>query len=217
MKSKQSADKNQCETDISTLPAPPHSRLEDIQALLAGTLLISLGVALLGKGGLITGGTVGLAFLLHYLTGISFGKLFLAVNLPFYAFALRKMGREFAVKTLAAILLLSLLSDFLPLVFRVDLINPVYAATMGGLLMGVGILILFRHRASLGGLNVLVLYLQERCGWRAGLVQLALDALILLSSTLMIPVAAVAVSLLGAAVLNVSLAINHRPGRYMAI
>ena len=36
-------------------------------------------------------------------------------------------------------------------------------------------LILFRHRASLGGFNVLVLYLQERYGWRAGLIQMGLD------------------------------------------
>ncbi|MGE5490437.1 MAG: YitT family protein [Actinomycetota bacterium] len=200
-----------------TPPPPPHTLLEDAQALIAGTLLISLGVALLGHAGLITGGTVGLAFLLHYLTGISFGKLFFTINLPFYALALKKMGREFALKTLAAIALLSVLSELLPLVLHLESINPLYAATMGGLLMGVGILILFRHRASLGGLNVLVLYLQERFGWRAGLVQLGLDAAILLSSLLMIPAAAVAISLLGAAVLNISLAINHRPGRYMAI
>lgn len=200
-----------------TPPPPPHTLLEDGQALIAGTLLISLGVALLGHAGLITGGTVGLAFLLHYLTGISFGKLFFTINLPFYALALKKMGREFALKTLAAITLLSALSELVPLVLHLESINPLYAATMGGLLMGVGILILFRHRASLGGLNVLVLYLQERFGWRAGLVQLGLDAAILLSSLLMIPATAVAISLLGAAVLNISLAINHRPGRYMAI
>ena len=49
-----------------TTPAPPHSLLEDAQALLAGTLLVSLGVAMLGKANLITGGAVGLALLLHY-------------------------------------------------------------------------------------------------------------------------------------------------------
>lgn len=205
------------ESQWETPPPPPHTLLEDAQALLAGTLLISLGVALLGHAGLITGGTVGLAFLLHYLTGISFGKLFFAINLPFYALAMKKMGREFALKTLGAIALLSLLSELIPLVLQLERINGLYAAAMGGLLMGVGILILFRHRASLGGLNILVLYLQERFGWRAGLVQLGLDAAILLSSLLMIQATAVAVSLLGAAVLNISLAINHRPGRYMAI
>ncbi len=202
-------------------PAPAavarHTLFEDAQALLSGTLLVSLGVAMLGKAHLITGGTVGLAFLLHYFTGVSFGKLFFTINLPFYYLAVKKMGWQFAIKTFSAILLLSGMSELLPLVFSMDSIHPAYAATMGGLLCGVGLLVLFRHKASLGGFNVLVLYLQERYGLRAGAVQLALDGAILLASLPMISVGLVAVSLLGAAVLNLTLAVNHRPGRYMAI
>lgn len=194
-----------------------HSLLEDVQALLAGTLLVSLGLALVGKAGLITGGVVGLAFLLHYATGASFGLLFFLVNLPFYWLALRKLGRAFVLKTFAAVVLLSLLSEILPGLLSIARVNQFYAAIAGGLLMAVGLLILFRHRASLGGLNVLVLYLQERFGWRAGTVQLMFDVAILLASVSMISVAAVMISLLGAAVLNLTLTINHRPGRYMAI
>jgi len=194
-----------------------HSLFEDVQALLAGTLLVSLGVAMLGKAHLITGGTVGIAFLMHYFTGISFGKLFFAINLPFYFLAVRKMGWQFTLKTFGAVFLLSAASEMLPLVLKIDALNPVYGAAMGGLLCGVGLLVLFRHRASLGGINVLVLYLQERYGLRAGLVQLALDATILMMAIPMISFTAVAISLLGAAVLNLTLAINHKPGRYMAI
>lgn len=194
-----------------------HSFLEDVQALVAGTLLVSLGVALIGKASLITGGAVGLAFLFHYASGISFGKLFFLINLPFYWLALKKLGKAFVLKTFASVALLSVFTELLPSVLHIDRINSFYAAAAGGLLMGVGLLILFRHRASLGGLNVLVLYLQERFGWRAGLVQLVLDVCILLASASMISIASVGISLIGAAVLNLSLALNHRPGRYMAI
>ncbi|MGE5649679.1 YitT family protein [Noviherbaspirillum sp. UKPF54] len=194
-----------------------HTLFEDAQALLSGTLLVSLGVAMLGKAHLITGGTVGLAFLLHYVTGISFGKLFFALNLPFYYLAVKKMGWKFTIKTFTAILLLSGMSEVLPAVFNMDTIHPAYAATMGGLLCGVGLLVLFRHKASLGGFNVMVLYLQERYGLRAGVVQLVLDGAIMLASLPMISPGAVAISLIGAAVLNMTLAVNHRPGRYMAI
>ncbi len=194
-----------------------HTLFEDAQALLSGTLLVSLGVAMLGKAHLITGGTVGLAFLLHYVTGISFGKLFFTLNLPFYYLAVKKIGWKFTIKTFTAILLLSGMSELLPLVFNMNSVHPAYAATMGGLLCGVGLLVLFRHKASLGGFNVMVLYLQERYGLRAGVVQLVLDGAIMLASLPMISAGAVAVSLLGAAVLNMTLAVNHRPGRYMAI
>lgn len=199
------------------MPPTPHTLLEDVQAVLAGALLVSLGVALIGSANLITGGVVGLAFLLHYATGLSFGKLFFPINLPFYLLALRKLGREFVLKTLASVTLLAVFADVIPSVLIIEKIDPFYAATAGGLLMGVGLLILFRHRASLGGLNVLVLFVQDRYGWRAGNVQLALDAAILVGSMSMISAHSVAISLIGAAVLNLSLAINHRPGRYMAI
>jgi uncharacterized membrane-anchored protein YitT (DUF2179 family) len=93
----------------------------------------------------------------------------------------------------------------------------VLAAVLGGLLCGTGMLILFRHRASLGGLNVMVLYLQERLGWRAGKVQMLLDSLIVLGGLVVADVPRVALSVLGAVVLNLTLAINHRPGRYLAV
>lgn len=209
------------ETEATVPPAAPsaapHTLFDDIQALVAGTLLISLGLALLGKASLITGGTVGIAFLLHYASGVSFGKLFFLINIPFYLLAWKKLGLVFTLKTFCSVLLLSLWSELLPLAFKIDQINPAYAAVMGGLLAGVGLLILFRHRASLGGVNVLVLYLQERYGWRAGYVQLALDGTITALSIPLISPSAIAMSLLGALVLNLTIAINHQPGRYVAI
>lgn len=198
-------------------PTTRHTLWEDAQALVAGTLLVSLGVTLLGSAKLITGGTVGIAFLLHYMSGISFGALFFVINLPFYYLAVKKMGWVFTIKTFSSVCLLSAFTFVLPMVFRLETINPLYASSMGGLLAGVGLLILFRHKASLGGINVLVLFLQERYGLRAGLVQLALDGSILLASIPMISLQAVFISLLGAAVMNMTLAINHRPGRYVAI
>jgi uncharacterized membrane-anchored protein YitT (DUF2179 family) len=198
-------------------PLQRHSLFEDVQALVTGTLLVSLGVALLGKASLITGGTVGIAFLVHYYTGISFGKLFFVINIPFYFLAVKKMGWTFTLKTFGAVFLLSAFSEMLPLFVSLDKLNPLYAAVMGGLLCGVGLLVLFRHRASLGGINVLVLYLQERYGLRAGLVQLALDSAILMVSLPRIGMGPVMISLFGAAMLNMILAINHKPGRYMAI
>jgi len=194
-----------------------HTPLEDAQALLIGTLLTSLGITLFGKASLITGGTAGLSFLLHYATGVTFGKLFFLINLPFYWLAFKKLGGAFVVKTFAAVGLLSFFTEFMPLVLDIGRINPFYAGIAGGALLGVGLLILFRHQASLGGLNILVVFLQDRFGWRAGLVQLIFDALILAGSTSMISLTSVGISLIGAAVLNLTLAINHRPGRYMAI
>lgn len=209
------------DTSFPTAPmpsvgTPSHTLIDDLQALLAGTMLVSLGVAMMGKAGLITGGVAGLCLLLHYVTGISFGKIFFALSLPFYAFAIRRLGWRFTLKSLVAVLLFVLASDLLPRAMQLARIDALYAALMGGILVGAGLLVLFRHQASLGGFNVVCIFLQERFGWRAGLVQLAIDALILVVSLGVIAPAAWGLSLLGTAVLNLTLAVNHRPGRYLA-
>ena len=80
--------------------------------------------------------------------------------------------------------------------------------------MGMGLLILFRHRCSLGGLGILAVFCQERFGWRAGTVQMLLDATILLASTFVLTPVAVMLSILCATCLNLVIAINHKPGRY---
>ncbi len=198
-------------------PTPHHRPYEDIQALITGTLFVALGVVLFGQAGLLTGGTAGLAFLIRYATGLDFGAAFFLVNLPFYVFAWRRMGRVFTQKTFAAVALLSLFATLLPRGITFDYLSPLLAAILGGLLCGAGMLMLFRHQASLGGMNVLVLYLQDRLGWRAGKVQMVIDSLIVLGALFIADWQRVALSVVGAVVLNLALAINHRPGRYMAV
>lgn len=194
-----------------------HSLLEDLQALLIGSLFVALSVLLLRQSGLLTGGTAGLAFIGHYLSDQAFGLVFFLLNLPFYLFAWRALGWVFTLKTFAAVSLLSLYSEWLPHLIHIDRLQPAFAAILAGLLAGAGLLMLVRHRASLGGLGVLAIWLQERYGWRAGKLQMAADALILLLALLAIDLHAVALSVLGAAAMNAVIAINHKPGRYVGM
>jgi uncharacterized membrane-anchored protein YitT (DUF2179 family) len=198
-------------------PLDRHTHFEDLQALLTGTLFISLAVMLYKHAGLLSGGTAGLAFLLHYASGVSFGKLFFLINLPFYWLAWRRMGRVFTLKTFAAVALLSALTEFQPLVLRIESLHPLYAALIGGLLMGAGFLMLFRHHASLGGVGIVALVLQRERGWRAGKVQMAVDGAIVLAALFVVDATSIAYSLVGALALNLTLAVNHRPGRYVVV
>ena len=196
--------------------AQRHSLFDDLQGLLTGTLFVALGLVLLRHTGLLTGGTAGIALVLHYAGGWPFGALFFMLNLPFYLLAWQRLGRRFTAKTFAAVGLLSLLAEWLPQWLQLGAVAPWFAALAGGLLLGAGFIILFRHRASLGGLNVLVLWLQERFGWRAGWVQMAIDCSILLAALPWLSAAQLALSIVAAVAMNFALAVNHRPGRYTA-
>jgi uncharacterized membrane-anchored protein YitT (DUF2179 family) len=194
-----------------------HSIIEDILAIVTGTLLVSLGVALFKQAGLFTGGTAGISFLMHYATGISFGVIFFLINLPFYWFAWKRLGWRFTIKTFCAVALVSIFSDLHSQMLQLGDIPALYSALIGSSVMGVGFIVLFRHQASLGGFNILALYLQEKYGIRAGKLQMFLDVLILLASISVVNFKIVLISILGAIILNLAIMLNHRPGRYMAV
>ena len=192
-----------------------HTTFEDAQAIVTACAFCSLGLALLGNGGLLMGGTPGIALLISRVTHLRFGTIYILVNLPFLWLGVRRLGWRFTLKTFAAIALLAFATDRLPLVLHLDHTHPLYAAVMGGALAGVGLLMLFRHEASLGGLGILALYVHERFGVRAGVFQLMVDAAILVASFFVVSPTTLALSILGAVALNLVLAVNHRPGRYM--
>lgn len=202
---------------LSDRPAARHRLHEDVLAMLSGTLLMSLGISLYAKAILITGGSAGLALLLQYATPYSFSAIFFVITIPFYYLAIRRMGWSFTIRTFIAVALVALLTRLTPLWIDFSSLNSLYAAIMGGALMGIGMLILFRHRTGLGGMNILALYLQDNHGIRAGYFQLIVDGLIMLGALFVLDWEKVALSMVGAAVLNLVVAINHRPGRYIGI
>ena len=194
--------------------ATKHTLFEDLQAIFTGALAVAVGVIFLKTAGLLTGGTTGLAILIHYSTGINFGLTLFCVNLPFYILAVKRMGWHFTLKTLFAVFLVSALTELIPLWLKIDAIDPVFASIGGGFLVGVGLLIVFRHKASLGGFNVLALYIQDRYGIPVGKVQMALDVSIVVAGLWLITPWLLLVSVVGAVALNFVLTVNHKPGRY---
>jgi uncharacterized membrane-anchored protein YitT (DUF2179 family) len=199
-------------------PSPTrHTPLEDMQGVFASSMIAALGLALMGSAGLVASGTAGVAFVLHYLTGISFGLYYTVVNIPFYVLALKRLGWAFTLKTILAVSLTSLITEFQPHFVRIESIDPMWTAVLAGILLGFGLLGLYRHRASLGGVGVLAVYLQDRFSMRAGLVQLAFDLVVLVAAFSVAAPFIVLCSVVGALVLNLFLTINHRADRYIAM
>ena len=178
---------------------------------------MALAVIFFRKSGLLTGGTTGLALLIHYSTGWSYGVVMFIINLPFYVFGYKALGKWFTVKTFISVGLLSVFVEAIPYWFVIEQINSVFGAVAGGVLAGTGILILIRHGASLGGVSIMAIYLQKTRGWRAGFVQMAFDIAILTIGLLILNPALVVLSLLGALALNLVIAVNHRKGRYFTV
>lgn len=200
-------------TDISPM-VRRHALWEDVIALVTGAFLVSWGMFLLHEIGGVSGGLAGVSFLITYATGWRLGLVFFLVNLPFYYLAWRRMGRAFTLKTLCTVALISVGTGIHRLYIDVSHVAVPYAAVFAGLSIGMGMLVLFRHGASAGGFGIVAAFMQERHGVRAGYVQGALDVVVVLASLALVDLSTLLWSIVGALVLNLVLAINHRPGRY---
>jgi len=197
------------------IPPPRHSLLEDAQGLVFGALMCALGLQFLAPAGLITGQTAGLALVVSYASGWGFGWVFFIVNLPFYWLGWRRIGPAFTFRSLISVTLLSLMTQVMPHLMTFSSIDPLLAGVLFGFTTGAGLLALFRHGSSLGGIGIVALMVQDRTGLRAGWLQLGFDVALFLSALLWIPSPRLLWSLPGVVILNLVLAINHRRDHYI--
>ena len=191
-----------------------HTLADDAQAFVLGTALAAFAVTMITHLGLITGQTAGLAVLISYVTGWSFGAVFFAVNLPFYWLAWMRMGPRFTINSFICVALVSTLTEVFPTYIMFETLNPILGALLIGAITGFGLIVLFRHGASLGGIGVLALYLQDRTGFRAGYTQLLFDLVLFAVAFALLAPVLMLYSLIGAVVANLIIATNHRPDRY---
>lgn len=196
-------------------PLPRYTRLEDLQGLIIAAIEGAFGILLLGSAGLITGGTAGLALLISHATGAGFGLMFFLVNLPFYGFAWASRGPIFTLKTFASVAGVSLLVGLLPGWINFSYLHPALAAVLFGVIGGVGVLGLFRHGSSLGGVGIVALIVQDKFGIRAGWTQMVWDLALFALAAWLLPLDLILWSLLGAVILNAVIAFNHRRDWYL--
>ena len=201
--------------DVSrSTTAQSHSLLDDIVGITASSLLAAIGIFLMDSGHVVTGGIAGLALLISYATPFSFSVVWIVASLPFLPLAVWKKGWNFTLRSLVAIVMVSLFAQLTTANLGQLSIDPLFGAGAGNVVASIGVLGLFRHRSSLGGFNVVALIAQEQYHWRAGYVQLVIDLAIVAGAFFVASPVIVLYSAVGAFVFNFILALNHREGRY---
>lgn len=180
-------------------------------SIVEGCVLVALGIKLLSASQLLISGTAGLGLILIQVTDLSFGQLFFVLNLPFYLLSLYALGWQFTLRTFISVSLLTGLTELLDRFVTLQIGEPVLAAVMGGLLLGFGLIILFRHQASLGGFNIMAIFMERRFGIHAGKTTLALDLTVLVLGLCLLEPSKVIWSLFGFVALSSVMGRYHNP------
>ena len=126
-----------------------------------GTFIMAVGTSLLLlPNELSTGGFAGVATIFYYLFKFPVGKVMLLFNIPLLIIAYFKIGKEFLLKSVYGIILLSFFIDVL------DGFNPLthdrfLACIYGGILSGIGTAIVLKLNGSTGGSDLFSYVIRE--------------------------------------------------------
>lgn len=201
----------------TSAPSTYHTIADDIYGLALGVMFISIGLHILHFSGMVTGGIAGIALLISYFVPMQIGTLFILVNIPFILFSWWKMGRAFTLKTIAVNMGLMLASLIIHYFFEMKYSHPAFSSLVGGTLIGMGILCLARHNASVGGTGVMTLWVQKVYGINAGKTQMIFDMAVFAVALIKIAPAVLLWSVLSAVAMNAMLWNWHKPGRYAGV
>lgn len=173
--------------------------------VLLGCLVTSIGTIILQHSHLVVGGTAGLSLILSYNLHKPFYILFFIVNLPFYIFSFMRMGWKFTASTFFAITALCFMTGAERWLSDFNVLSLI-GAVVGGGLTGLGLSILFANGSSLGGANILALYLQKKCGCNPGKITFIFDAVVVLFGIYSIGLAQGLYSILSIIIINTIIA-----------
>ncbi len=145
--------------------------------ILAGVFSAALGLkGFLLPNGFIDGGVTGISLLASQITGVSLSLLIVLINIPFVILGYFQIGREFAVKTLAAIFTLALVLLFVS--FPTLTHDKLLIAVFGGFFLGGGIGLAVRGGAVLDGTEILAVYISKRLPLSMGDIILIINVFI---------------------------------------
>jgi uncharacterized membrane-anchored protein YitT (DUF2179 family) len=164
-------------------------RLQEVASyvyLLVGSLMIALAFNLfLLPNRIASGGVAGLSVVLDTVVHVPPAYTQWALNVPLLITGLLLLGGRFGIKTAIGSILMPLI---ILLTSHVDAPthNPLLAAIYGGVGVGLGMGIVFRGRASTGGMDIAAQILHRLTGIRYGLAVATFDACVIVSAGFLI-------------------------------
>lgn len=150
-----------------------------------GSIFLAFGmVGFLAPNRIATGGTAGLAILLGHLLKFPTGMLMLVINIPLLMVSVRFLGKMFALKSIFAILSITILIDFLSEFLHVSALSkePLLATLYGGIAVGIGLGFIFKGGGSAGGGTIIARIVTQKTEFKTGQVILFIDSMVVLSA-----------------------------------
>ena len=155
--------------------------IEKLAAIFVGSLLIGMGVnGFLVPHHLLDGGIIGIGLILHYHYGIPTGISMIILSIPLYILVWF-YKKEYFFYGIIGFLISSVSIDVFSFIRDLFLLNIIFSAILGGVIIGVGIGLMLRFETSTGGTDLLAQILANILSIQVGVIIFLIDGLVLIS------------------------------------
>jgi uncharacterized membrane-anchored protein YitT (DUF2179 family) len=163
---------------------PLQNTINEYLFVIVGAAVIALGFNLfLFPNQVASGGVSGISTILHGVFGWNAGLVQYAFNIPLFIAGVVILGKKFGVKSLIGTLALPffvLMTDG----WDAWTLNPLLGAIFGGIIVGLGIGLVFKGNASTGGTDLLAQIITKYTGLTLGTSVLLIDGIIAISAAI---------------------------------
>jgi uncharacterized membrane-anchored protein YitT (DUF2179 family) len=159
--------------------------------IILGTFIMAAGFVLfINPYKIVPGGVYGIAIVIHYMTvgmfsfwpeGIPIGLLGLTMDIPLTLIGIKILGPRFGIKTVLGFIMTAFFMDFLTYFIGQD--DPLHlgdqlllASIFGGVMIGVGLGLIFRSRATSGGTDIVAMIINKYTGLPLGQLMMIVDS-----------------------------------------
>lgn len=160
-------------------------KFTDILMMLIGSLMMGASLALFLVPSKITaGGVSGIAMIFHHFTNSPTGMVMLALNVPLFLIGIKSLGGQFGLRTVIGMVFSSIFTDLIAETFNVAPLttDPLLASVFGGMIMGVGLGLIFRSGGSTGGSDIVGSMLSRHLGVSIGLAIVMIDVFVIIGA-----------------------------------
>lgn len=157
----------------------------DYLLVLLGALIQALAMRLfLVPAQLVSGGISGAAQLINFYTDWPIGLMVFAGNVPLFFIGWQYLGGpRFALRTALSIVAFSFFTDILVFVLPDGIVDDIVLNCLyGGVLLGVGLGLVYRGKGTSGGSDILGRILNHRLGISVSQAYLATDTVVILAA-----------------------------------
>ena len=162
-------------------------RTKNALFILVGCIITGLSYALfLIPHHFVPGGVSGIAIILNYFSALPVGAMTILLNVPVFLLGLKTMGKRYVLNSLAGMVVSAVFIDLFNKVLKLPSAtsNPILASIYGGVMLGVGLGIVFRGRASTGGSDIIGMVISKHTGMSLGYGIMVTDFIVISASGL---------------------------------